>query len=131
MLFNILPPTQQVGARLSSSVSQKRYTRADLTPPAACGVRRGGRARAPSRRRASIEPLSRCHAAPPLSPSRQLLCAQYTAACWSAPPGSGGGRLLVVGSAALFGDAWLLKEEGNARLADWAFEWLRPVSLGF
>ncbi|KAI8467807.1 MAG: hypothetical protein J3K34DRAFT_460202 [Monoraphidium minutum] len=49
------------------------------------------------------------------------------AAAWEAPPGSGGGRLLVVGSARLFDDRWLDKE-ANARLMDWAFKWLRPGS---
>lgn len=49
------------------------------------------------------------------------------AAAWEAPPGSGGGRLLVLGSARMFDDRWLDKEE-NARLMDWVFKWLRPVS---
>ncbi|GBF92313.1 hypothetical protein Rsub_05515 [Raphidocelis subcapitata] len=49
------------------------------------------------------------------------------AAAWEAQPGGGGGRVLVLGSAAVFDDAWL-DREGNARLADWAFKWLRPGS---
>jgi intraflagellar transport protein 52 len=48
------------------------------------------------------------------------------AAGWEAPAGSGGGRLLVLGSCRLFDDRWLDKE-ANARLMDWAFKWLRPV----
>lgn len=49
------------------------------------------------------------------------------AAAWEAQPGSGGGRILVIGSAQLFDDRWLDKE-ANARIMDWAFKWLRPVS---
>jgi len=50
------------------------------------------------------------------------------AAAWEAQPGSGGGRLLVLGAAQAFDDQWLDKED-NARLMDWVFKWLRPVSL--
>jgi hypothetical protein len=70
----------------------------------------------------------------------QLLCYMYTViqchshrcchvsagACWSSPE-PGGGRLLVLGAAGLFDDAWLDKED-NSRLSDFVFKWLRPVS---
>jgi hypothetical protein len=47
-------------------------------------------------------------------------------ACWSSSE-PGGGRLLVLGAAGLFDDAWLDKED-NSRLSDFVFKWLRPVS---
>lgn len=47
-------------------------------------------------------------------------------ACWSSPE-PGGGRLLVLGAAGLFDDAWLDKED-NSRLSDFVFKWLRPGS---
>jgi hypothetical protein len=66
-------------------------------------------------------------AVPVLSSGRMCYPMQRPlAAAWEAPPGGGGGRVLVLGSAAVFGDEWLDREE-NARLADWAFKWLRPV----
>ncbi len=48
-----------------------------------------------------------------------------TVACWSGGEASSG-RVLVVGSAAMWDDAWLGQED-NARLADWAFSWLCMV----
>ncbi len=48
------------------------------------------------------------------------------AAAWA---GEGGGRLLVLGSAAVFDDTWLDKED-NSRLMEFVFRWLRPVSWG-
>ncbi|KAF6258344.1 hypothetical protein COO60DRAFT_1270809 [Scenedesmus sp. NREL 46B-D3] len=47
-------------------------------------------------------------------------------ACWSSAE-PGGGRLLVLGAAGLFDDAWLDKED-NSRLSDFVFRWLRPGS---
>ncbi len=45
-----------------------------------------------------------------------------------APVGAGNaGRICVLGSALLFDDAWIEKED-NARLAEFVFEWLRPGS---
>ena len=45
-------------------------------------------------------------------------------AVWSHP--AGGGRVAAFSSASLFEDAWL-QQEGNARLADWCFDFLASV----
>ena len=45
----------------------------------------------------------------------------------SSPGGGTAGRICVLGSALLFDDAWIEKED-NARLAEFVFEWLRPGS---
>lgn len=47
-----------------------------------------------------------------------------TAAVWS---GERGGKLAVLGSAAMFEDKWLDVED-NAKIMDWLFRWLKPVS---
>ena len=39
----------------------------------------------------------------------------------------GGGRIAVLGSAAMLGDTWLERED-NSRIMDFLFRWLRPVS---
>ena len=51
-------------------------------------------------------------------------------AMWESGKAGGGGeagRICVLGSALLFDDAWIEKED-NARLAEFVFEWLRPGS---
>ncbi len=49
----------------------------------------------------------------------------YAVACWCGEGHSG--RVLLVGSAAMWEDRWLLGQHDNARLADWAFTWLCAV----
>ncbi len=44
-------------------------------------------------------------------------------ALWTQP---GAGKLAVLGSAEMFDDAWLDRED-NARVMDWVFRWLRRV----
>ena len=46
-----------------------------------------------------------------------------TGALWTQP---GAGKLAVLGSAEMFDDAWLDRED-NARVMDWVFRWLRRV----
>ena len=46
-----------------------------------------------------------------------------TAAVWT---GERGGKLAVLGSAAMFDDKWLDVED-NAKVMDWLFRWLKPV----
>jgi hypothetical protein len=47
-------------------------------------------------------------------------------ACWQAGGGLGG-KLMVLGSASIFADQWLDKED-NSRFMDFVFKWLKPVS---
>lgn len=42
---------------------------------------------------------------------------------------AGQGKLAVLGSVAALEGRWLKAVEGNARLADWLFQWLTPVRM--